>query len=79
MNRPIAQRQAQPALALAKWAPWIKRPAWLRSAGSWCGDALRSKTDTALVSELLCKVLCHNICVLIQSMNELGVPIWFEP
>jgi len=42
------------------------------------GDALRSKTDTALVNELLCKVLCHNICVLIQSMYELGVPICFE-
>ncbi len=39
------------------------------------GDALRSKTDTALVNELLCKVLCHNICVLIQSMHELGIPI----
>jgi transposase len=39
------------------------------------GDALRSKTDTALTNELLCKVLCHNICVLIQSMYELGIPV----
>jgi hypothetical protein len=37
------------------------------------GDALRSKTDEALTNELLCKVLCHNICVLIQSMYELGI------
>jgi hypothetical protein len=37
------------------------------------GDALRSKTDTVLVNELLCKVLCHNICVVIQSMYELGI------
>jgi transposase len=37
------------------------------------GDALRSKSDTAQVNELLCKVLCHNICCLIQSMYELGV------
>jgi len=42
------------------------------------GDALRSKTDPALVNEPLCKVLCHNICVLMQSMYELGVPICFE-
>jgi transposase len=37
------------------------------------GDGLRSKTDVALVNEALCKVLCHNICVLIQSMHELGI------
>lgn len=37
------------------------------------GDALRSKGDVAQVNELLCKVLCHNICVLIQSMHEVGI------
>ena len=34
---------------------------------------IRSKTDTAIINELLCKVLCHNICVVIQSMYELGI------
>jgi len=34
---------------------------------------LRSKGDTAQVNEALCKVLCHNICVLIQSMFEFGI------
>jgi transposase len=37
------------------------------------GDALRSKTRTAQINEALCKVLCHNICCLIQSMYELGL------
>jgi len=37
------------------------------------GDSLRSKTTTAQVNEALCKVLCHNVCVLIQSMFELGI------
>jgi Transposase DDE domain/SWIM zinc finger len=37
------------------------------------GDALRSKTTRAQINEALCKVLCHNICVLIQSMFELGL------
>jgi DDE family transposase/SWIM zinc finger len=37
------------------------------------GDALRSRTDTAQVNEALCKVLCHNICVVIQSMFELNI------
>jgi hypothetical protein len=36
-------------------------------------DALRSKSDTAQVNELLCKILCHNLCVLIQSFYELGI------
>ncbi len=37
------------------------------------GDAIRSKDDTAQVNEVLCKVLCHNICVLIQCIHELGI------
>lgn len=34
---------------------------------------LRSKGDTAQVNDALCKVLCHNLCVLIQSMFELEI------
>jgi len=37
------------------------------------GDSLRSKTERAEINEVLCKVLCHNICCLIQSMYELGL------
>jgi len=37
------------------------------------GDSLRSKTRRAQINEALCKVLCHNICCLIQSMFELGL------
>lgn len=37
------------------------------------GSSVRAKTPTAQVNEVLCKVLCHNICVLIQSMYELGL------
>ena len=36
-------------------------------------DNLRSKTKTAQINELLLKILCHNICVVIQEMAELGV------
>jgi hypothetical protein len=44
------------------------------------GDALRSKTKTAQINEALCKVLCHNICCLIQSMFELNLKpkFWSE-
>jgi transposase len=42
-------------------------------------DNLRSKTKTAQINELLCKILCHNICVVIQEMNELGItPNFFK-
>jgi hypothetical protein len=34
-------------------------------------DLVRSKDKTAQVNEVLLKVLCHNIVVLIQSMLEL--------
>jgi len=36
-------------------------------------DNLRSKSKFAQINELLCKVLCHNICVVIQEMIELGI------
>ncbi len=43
-------------------------------------EHIRSKTDTAIVNESLCKVLCHNICVVISSMYELGIEpsFWAE-
>ena len=37
------------------------------------GGAVRSKTAAAQVNEVLVKILCHNICVLIQAIYELGV------
>ena len=37
------------------------------------GDAVRSKRDVGMVNEVLAKVLCHNVCVLIQAIHELGV------
>ena len=36
-------------------------------------DLVRSKDPTAQVNEVLLKCLCHNICVLIQAMFELGI------
>lgn len=41
------------------------------------GDSLRSKTDVAMVNEALCKILCHNIVVLIHEMFELGIESTF--
>lgn len=37
------------------------------------GERLFSKSERAQVNEALVKVLCHNLCVVIQSMHELGI------
>jgi transposase len=44
-------------------------------------DHVRSKTDVAMSNEVLCKILCHNICCLIQAMYELGIEptFWEKP
>jgi transposase len=36
-------------------------------------DHLRSKSDSAMRNEILCKMLCHNICRLIHAIYELGL------
>lgn len=36
-------------------------------------DHVRSKTDAAMINEVLCKIICHNICCLIQETHELGI------
>lgn len=37
------------------------------------GAALRSKSFVAQTNELLCKVVCHNLAVLVSSIYELGL------
>ena len=37
------------------------------------GDNLRSKSDDGQVNEILLKVLCHNLCVLVQEMHEMRI------
>jgi hypothetical protein len=36
-------------------------------------DHLSSKTPTAMISEVLCKIVCHNICVVVQEAGEGGI------
>jgi hypothetical protein len=44
------------------------------------GVSVRSKTSVAQMNEVLCKVVCHNLCVLVQSIYELGIAptFWAE-
>ena len=37
------------------------------------GDAVRSKSEVGQINEVLAKVLCHNVCVLIRAARELGI------
>jgi hypothetical protein len=41
------------------------------------GDGLRSKTETAMKNEALCKVLCHNLYVLIRCIYGFGIGTGF--
>jgi transposase len=42
-------------------------------------DHIRSRSDAAMVNEALCKILCHNICCVIQSQCELGIePVFWS-
>ena len=43
------------------------------------GDSVRSKTDTAMKNEVLCKFLCHNLTCLIQEQEALGIePVFWN-
>jgi len=43
------------------------------------GASVRSKTPTAQMNEVLCKIVCHNLSVLIHSMYDLGLePIFWN-
>ena len=37
------------------------------------GGAVRSKNPVAQVNEVLCKMLCHNLSMLVHAMFELGI------
>ena len=43
------------------------------------GDAVRSKQETAMKNEVLCKFLCHNICCVIMEQTVLGIAPVFWP
>jgi transposase len=42
------------------------------------GIYIRGKTSQVQENEVLCKALCHNICVLIEEMFELGIKVDFS-
>jgi len=44
------------------------------------GDHVRCKTEIGMKNEVLCKIICHNICRLIHALHELGIqPTFAEP
>lgn len=42
------------------------------------GGYVRSRSSIGRENEILCKALCHNICVLIQEIFELGIRVDFK-
>lgn len=43
------------------------------------GGEVRSKTDVAMKNEVYCKLIAHNLCVMIQEEHELGITPVFRP
>jgi transposase len=41
------------------------------------GDSVRARNPVAMVNEVLCKFVCHNLCCVIQSQCELGIEATF--
>lgn len=39
------------------------------------GDSSKSKSDTGNINEVLCKVILHNLCVLISCIHEMGLDV----
>jgi len=39
------------------------------------GDSLRSKSEVGQFSKVLCKVIAHNLCVLIACIHEIGLDV----
>jgi hypothetical protein len=39
------------------------------------GGALRSKSEVGQRNEVLCKVVAHNLCVLISAIHEMSLPV----
>ena len=42
------------------------------------GDSVMGKNEVAQINEILLKALCHNICIVIHEMFELGIIPDFE-
>ena len=45
----------------------------IRRSIEWAASRASPLGTEGQVNEVLCKVLCHNICILIQSTHELGI------
>ena len=41
--------------------------------------SVRSKLATAQVNEVLCKVICHNLCRIVHAVAEFGIDVDFNP
>jgi len=37
------------------------------------GDSVRSRTNTSMMNEALAKIVCHNLCCVIQEWYEIGI------
>jgi hypothetical protein len=63
------------ALGGTPYIPFTSRNVEPKDDSIWAkfGSSVRSKSEWGQVNEVLCKVLAHNICVVIRATHELGI------
>jgi hypothetical protein len=42
------------------------------------GDSVASKSDAGQMNEAFCKVIAHNLCVLVKAIHEIGLDPGFN-
>lgn len=58
---------------MAKYCQRVQAESTMSMIKAKFGSSVRSKSPTAQVNEVLCKILCHNLAVLVNSVAEMGL------
>lgn len=74
-------RREEPEMSLAHYHYRSNIETTFRMIKRKFGDSLRSKSEVGQYNEILCKVVAHNICVLIACIFETGLemPAFSQP
>jgi hypothetical protein len=56
-----------------RYAVFVHDESCLCNLSNWGATGIPNQ-----INEALCKVLCHNLCVVIQSVHELGIETNFS-
>jgi transposase len=70
---PVAHVEAQNDQFLAHYHKRSNSESAFSAVKRKFGASVRAKTPAAQINEVLLKVLCHNLCVLVHAIHELRI------